>query len=1092
MLSKKNIFSYLYFALICLLCRFTSYSQNNIGEKVNPSIIQAKAGFKYDFTNFSSKQGLPISSAYDIIQINNGTYWIASDLGVSIYDGKKFESFKTLGEKPIWCLLQDTKGNVWMGGNNGAFKYDGLKLTTYDDTMHIGKSAVVDIIESTDGKIWMAAYRTGLICIDNDKISVFNSCNDRKIKLVYSVYEDKNGTIWIGDKTGVYKLINNMLEAFNTNELKDTRSIIRDSRGDMWFGVYGKGIYRYKENNFEIYSDKNGYIKNNTIWGAIEDNDKNIWFSTDEGLVVYNGTYFNCVTENEGLINNRTWSVKKDKLGRLLIASYGGGISIYNGPKFRYADSQTGFTDKRINHTLKDSKNNYWFCTEGDGIIKYDGTDFTKYYFKNSTPENLIWSAYEDNNKELWFCTDAGLLNYNGKYFTRFSTKQGASTNYFWSVIKDDTSALWIGTYDKGIVKFDGKNFSRSGGVNKKIKNQRALQLLKDKSGNIWIHADIKLAVVKPNKDVVILDTINGLLDNSVNHIYEDKHGRIWLTSNRGLSVFSNPNDLSRCLTIPRNKNNIPDVTFLTTECVSDSELWIGTNKGVITFNYELNNIEIKPTEPIIFYNQLNGFKDIECVGYSSYYSLEKNHWFGTPSGITIVSGEKERFTKPDVRITGIDFFYQPVNWKKNKNVLSDTLEPWKTVPRNFSCTYKNNHITFRFLGSNVKTLDDINYRFKLEGFDEDWSNPSKRNDVTYSNLPHGNYVFKVKSINEFNQESDVAVVSFFIEPPFWNTWWFRVTVSCTIFILLFGVFRFRTNALLKRKKELEQIVETRTAELKEQKNIAEIQTEIVQQKNKEITDSINYAQRIQRSLLANTKLLNEGLNMQNNGSYFILFKPKDIVSGDFYWAAKNDNYFYLAVCDSTGHGVPGAIMSMLNMACLNESISKGIQQPDLILNETRSRIIEHLSNNDVGEVGKDGMDCSLLRFDFKNNELSVASANNPIWIVRKNTSSKTELIEIPPDKMPVGQHDKQNIPFTSKNIKLQSGDTIYSFTDGFADQFGGPKGKKFKYKQLQEAILSIQTNDMPEQKEILLQQFNKWKGQLEQIDDVLIIGIKL
>lgn len=267
------------------------------------------------------------------------------------------------------------------------------------------------------------------------------------------------------------------------------------------------------------------------------------------------------------------------------------------------------------------------------------------------------------------------------------------------------------------------------------------------------------------------------------------------------------------------------------------------------------------------------------------------------------------------------------------------------------------------------------------------------------------------------------------------------------------------------------------------QKRDVELKNNIIEEKHKEITDSINYAERIQRALLASKKLLDKNLT-----NYFILFKPKDVVSGDFYWATKlSNNHFVMVTADSTGHGVPGAIMSILNIACLKEAVMQGITSADLLLNETRRLVVENLMNDGSAEGGKDGMDASLLSFDFENNILYCASANNPIWIIRGN-----ELIEIKADRMPIGKNDKDKTSFTLQTKNLQKGDLVYTLTDGFADQFGGASGKKFKYKPLQELLLSISNAPMEIQKQKLNTIFEDWKGNLEQVDDVCLIGVKI
>ncbi len=276
------------------------------------------------------------------------------------------------------------------------------------------------------------------------------------------------------------------------------------------------------------------------------------------------------------------------------------------------------------------------------------------------------------------------------------------------------------------------------------------------------------------------------------------------------------------------------------------------------------------------------------------------------------------------------------------------------------------------------------------------------------------------------------------------------------------------------------------------QKELVEKQKRIVDEKQKEISDSINYAERIQRSFLATEHLLSENLK-----EYFVFFRPKDVVSGDFYWASKlSNNQFAIVTADSTGHGVPGAIMSILNISCLEKSVEeKQLTEPSEILNYTRTKIIERLKKDGSAEGGKDGMDCSLMSFDFNNNQLIYSAANNPIWIVRNNKQSAepvAALIEFAPDKMPVGRHDRDNMSFTQHTVLLKKGDMVYAITDGMPDQFGGPRGKKFMYKQLKELLISIASLPMPDQKKRLNKEFINWKGDLEQVDDVCIIGIRI
>ncbi|MBA2611615.1 MAG: tetratricopeptide repeat protein [Bacteroidetes bacterium] len=283
--------------------------------------------------------------------------------------------------------------------------------------------------------------------------------------------------------------------------------------------------------------------------------------------------------------------------------------------------------------------------------------------------------------------------------------------------------------------------------------------------------------------------------------------------------------------------------------------------------------------------------------------------------------------------------------------------------------------------------------------------------------------------------------------------------------LLAASLFFFQRNKINKEKKRSDQLLH------------------LVEEKHKEITDSINYAERIQRSFIATEEILATNLK-----DHFVFFKPKAIVSGDFYWAGKLSNgNFVLATADSTGHGVPGAIMSLLNITSLESAIKDGFTHPSAILNDTRKTIIERLKKDGSAEGGKDGMDGSLISFDFKNNKFTYSAANNPVWVVREN-----QIVELDPDKMPIGKHDKDHISFTQHEFDLQKNDVVYTLTDGMPDQFGGPKGKKFMYKKLKELLVSIANLSMNEQKTILLNSLNEWKGNLEQVDDITLIGVRV
>jgi serine phosphatase RsbU (regulator of sigma subunit) len=314
----------------------------------------------------------------------------------------------------------------------------------------------------------------------------------------------------------------------------------------------------------------------------------------------------------------------------------------------------------------------------------------------------------------------------------------------------------------------------------------------------------------------------------------------------------------------------------------------------------------------------------------------------------------------------------------------------------------------------------------------------------------------KDRTINSLRQENEISELQ-----NDRKTWLLISAVAGILLLALFGWFMF------VRARAREKINALLTA-----------QNDLISKKNKDITDSINYAQRIQQILLGQEDIFKTGLK-----EHFIFFRPKDIVSGDFYWCTETQDAFYYAACDSTCHGVPGAFMSLLNISFLNEAvIQQQLQSPEEILNYCRKRLTETVSAGGA----EDGMDCTLIRIDRKSGRLSYAAANNPPVLIRKNKVLPQDC-----DKMPVGRSPKDNTPFTGYTIDILPGDMLYLFTDGFSDQFGGAKGKKFKSKNLLEAFRALSSEALPVQCEKLTSLHNEWRGDLDQVDDILIIGIR-
>ena len=426
---------------------------------------------------------------------------------------------------------------------------------------------------------------------------------------------------------------------------------------------------------------------------------------------------------------------------------------------------------------------------------------------------------------------------------------------------------------------------------------------------------------------------------------------------------------------------------------------------------------------------------------------------------------------------------------KKFSDIKFDGITKFYPLPENLVLPYNHNSVSFDFIAIETGRNFLVRYQYILEGYDNDWNPITEKTSATFGNISEGTYTFKLKARSPEGVWSEPIEYKFTVLPPWYRHWIAYTSYSLLLASFILFLVWWNGRKLRERAKQLTEKVRIATAEIREQKEYIEEQKKIVEEHQKDIIDSIHYAQRIQRALFASDRYLKKHLP-----EHFVLFKPKDIVSGDFYWAnsliplSGGRGTFLLAVCDCTGHGVPGAFMSLLNISLLNEAhIAKKINQPYLILNEVRDGIIKALNPEGMDTEGKDGMDCILMNFDFTKNILEVACANNSLWIVRDKN-----IIKIKADKMPVGLYSGEKKNFTLQKVELQEGDIVYAFTDGYADQFGGHKGKKFKYKLLEEKLLEICAQPMEEQKQFLEKIIDEWRGILEQVDDILVIGIKI
>lgn len=408
---------------------------------------------------------------------------------------------------------------------------------------------------------------------------------------------------------------------------------------------------------------------------------------------------------------------------------------------------------------------------------------------------------------------------------------------------------------------------------------------------------------------------------------------------------------------------------------------------------------------------------------------------------------------------------------------------------------YSENNIEFRWSAPYFDHADETEYSYYLEGFSKGWSEWEKVLYQDFTNLPHGNYTFRIRARNVYDDISEIDEYRFVIDRPLYLRWYaFLFYVVVAVFIVYIIILLY-TRRLKNENIRLEGIIQDRTTEIRKQKE--------------ELTDSIEYASRIQRALLPPEHML------ENHGfDHFILFRPRDIVSGDFYWFGENNGKIFIVAADCTGHGVPGAFMSMLGISFLDEIVIKsGVSETNKILDALRNHVITSLrqTGKSMDESTKDGMDLAMVAIDEKTREIQYSGAYNPLYAIRKlSKEEKTKiskgieldtergtvyneehlLYQIRADHMPIGISEKDH-SFTSSVINEQ-GATIYLFSDGYVDQFGGPMGKKFMSRNFKKLLLDIQHLSMEKQRERLNEELISWMGDINQIDDVLVIGIRI
>jgi ligand-binding sensor domain-containing protein/serine phosphatase RsbU (regulator of sigma subunit) len=1052
---------------------------------------------------YSSKEGLSHNNVWSLLEDSRGNLWIGtSGGGVNLFDGKTFARFSVkegMGYNNVNSLLEDKDGKIWIGTNGGGVTVvNGKTFVTYDQLYGLTHNSVLSLTLDKKGHVWVGTNGGGVCVFDGKGFTCYSMKQGLPSDYIVSLLEDKTGRMWIGSgDQGICVLANDSLCRFDFGQGEKIRSVhnlLEDREGNIWMGTHGTGVQMYDGTNLTTYARKEG-LTDDVIDCLLEDKLGNIWIGTDGGgiNVLDKKKFFNYSTK-DGLCSDAMRSILEDRKGNIWIGSKGAGLDVFDGKGFRHFSDKEGLRNNTVKSLMQDRHDKIWIGQEGGGVTIYDKDRML--FLNNPISKNnfAVLTMLEDQKGDIWMGTrNGGILHDDGKQFFNYLIHNARYGYQFICMAEDRQGRIWTGTRGQGIdVLMPGGLFHI--GVKEGLGNDFINCLLLDHQGHMWIGTDGGGVNVFDGKGFWSYTTDQGLADNSVVQLIEDRQGVVYAGTGKGLTTFvpagkyeGGGNYRYQILNYHKPDGlKHEDFNGPGTIPVLDKtgSLWFSIGKGITRFFPEKGS---DPFSPIVYITGIELDERSTVWASASHLALFGTREQPASPHDTVWMPAGHKFLLSSRQLTD-------TSWLGKEGVSYSGISQPFAFPENLVLPHQHNHLHFSFTGIRFGDWTNIRYRYIMLGAENKWNPISEKPEADYRNLLPGKYTFQVAARGANGVWSKPVSFSFTVLPPWWQTWWAYLLYILSGLTMFWLVVKGRERNLIREKELLEEKVETRTSQLRDEKQkveeqraeaetqraAAEHQKMLVESKNKEITDSINYARRLQLAILPPAQ---EIRNVWPES--FLYYQPKDIVAGDFYWLSSSREITFLAAADCTGHGVPGALVSVVCSGALNRAVKEFEKTvPGEILDKVRDLVMETFAHSE-SEV-KDGMDISLLSFNSSTRELKWAGANNPLWYIEQG-----ELKEITATKQAIGNTDNP-VAFVTHSLRLQKGDMVFLFTDGYADQFGGPKGKKFKYKQLENLLLSNNLLDLEEQSEILKKEFEKWRGDLEQVDDVCLIGIRI
>lgn len=1048
---------------------------------------------QYRMNIWNIRNGLPDNSICALQQTRDGYIWLGTRMeGLVRFDGARFKVFNSsnspLKSNFIYSLYEDRKGTLWIGTSEGGLScIKESAFITFPVKKYPGLKKIRSINEDRWGNIWIGSDKMGLTCIRNGKFTTYTTAEGLPDNRVKCIYQDKKKDLWIATLGGIAKLVKpGIFLSYTAREglpYTEIRCICEDSNENLWIGTDGGGLIRMKNGSFTIYKALKK-LPHTIITCLFEDSDKNLWIGTDGGgLARKNKSTFDTFSAVDGLACGFIYSIYEDREGSLWVGTIMGGLHQFRDREFINYTTKENLVHDHVFSIYEDQAGDLWIGTSGGLNRMKNGKISIPLTIENSLPNKSVMCIFEDSSGYLWFGTLGGLHMFKQGKLHSFTKKIGLSDNRIRCIFEDKRGNTWIGT-ENGLNRFSNGKFTvftkKEGLLSNFIKC-----VFEDSQGNLWIGTDAGLNRLS-NGTFTAYNPGGVFESNYVRYIYEDNKGMLWFGTHRGLIRMKDEKT-----TIYNSQNGLTDNYI---HCIIEDEtgkLWLGGPKGIsFVSKKQLDDFSagrIHQLHPIL-YNETDGMKSQWCNS-GVCKTRDEKLWFPTNGGIVIIDPKKtskDTFL-PSVIIEKFNVDGKPINLKSKEPV---SLSPGKK------------RLEFHYTGVSFINPQKIKFKIRLKGYDRNWIDMGTARNTTYTELSPGHYTFKVIACNPdgpWNEKG--ASLSFYLKPHFHQTSWFYILASSSIVMMVFSLYRLRVRQLKNRERELSALVEMRTRDLKER--TIDLETahhklkqskEIIETKNRHIMDSIRYAQKIQQAMLPTKEKMARELT-----DYFVVFKPKDIVSGDFYWFDVIDDQYFLAVADCTGHGVPGALLSMIGYLMLNEAINeKRIFDPAQALSHLhqgfRSVLKQELDleENDAYDT-YDGMDVGLCRIDLSTGQITFAGARHSLFYMRNSA-----LIEIKGNRKSIGGRQREEIrSFSSHQIDIpikgqkEKEIMIYITTDGFADQHN-PQNQKFGTRRLREFLRDNAHLNASQQKEALVKALETHQANEEQRDDITVIGIRL